>query len=148
MPSEHQAKEFVKLVKEAILNQFDDFSLQALRDEIELELIGRDGYAAGRSAAGWVNMDDRAGIKMLVKGIEDGDPAILDMLPHPDFGGEWADSPRWSDVWASALGIDAEWAAHCHDTEDLESKYREKYDEGVQDELIKAIQGYGISTKQ
>ena len=134
---------FAKIVLDAFLDNSSDLELQKLRDRIDMELIGREGYRNGRSAATWIDGDPK-NLQRILKGIEDGDPEVLDSLPSPDFSGEWADSPTWTDVWSSALGIDAEWAMHMHDTDELEDEYREKYAEGVNDEIIKTAQGYGV----
>lgn len=69
------------------------------------------GSEHGRNAASWyvqdVTRDDPARVAgKLLRGIEDGDPAVLDGFSFADLSGEWADSltgPQLvSDAWASA----------------------------------------------
>jgi hypothetical protein len=54
----------------------------------------RDGITAGKDAASWVfdgNTTDYT-YRAVLKGLDDGDPAILDSLNPPNLSGEWADS--------------------------------------------------------
>lgn len=52
------------------------------------------GRADGLAAASWYEVPTGSGINLarLIKGIDDGDPAILDTFPTADLSGEWADS--------------------------------------------------------
>lgn len=62
----------------------------------------REGRNAGRNAAEWYVMETFGGrvnpphdvenARGILRGIEDGDPAVLDTLPYPDLSGEWADT--------------------------------------------------------
>lgn len=55
----------------------------------------KDGREAGYNAAGWV-FDGNTTLetyRAALKGIEDGDPMILDGFSVPNLSGEWADSP-------------------------------------------------------
>jgi len=55
----------------------------------------RDGRDAGRNAASWCfdgNTTD-ATYRYVLKGLEDGDPAVLDTYSAPNLSGEWADAP-------------------------------------------------------
>jgi hypothetical protein len=36
--------------------------------------------------------------RWLLNGLEEGDPEVLDYLPAPRLGGEWADEPIWSNI--------------------------------------------------
>jgi len=144
MIQEHQLRQIVSIILESFLNHMPSDDLIELKGEIDQELISRAGYSAGRAAASWIEIRSDEEARHLLNGIMDGDPEVLDNLPSPDFSGEWADSQKWSDAWAEALGIDAEWAMHNHETEWLYDRYNEKFSEGVSDEIIKTAQGYGL----
>ena len=73
----------------------------------------KDGAAAGRAAASWVfdgNTKD-ATYREVLKGIEDGDPEVMDRFRTPDLSGEWTDEPtprtreRRAEVRDFALGV-------------------------------------------
>lgn len=58
------------------------------------------GAFHGRNSAEWFLQEtigghssgsDEATARSLLKGIEDGDPGVLDALPAPDLSGQWAD---------------------------------------------------------
>lgn len=55
----------------------------------------RDGKAAGTVAASWVTDGNtsRETYARILRGLEDGDPEILDSLPWPNLSGEWANDP-------------------------------------------------------
>lgn len=59
--------------------------------------IGRDH---GRNAASWYfdGNTDRATYERVGKGIDEGDPEILDDLPAPDLSGQWADGYTNTDL--------------------------------------------------
>lgn len=50
------------------------------------------GAEHGRNAAGWYNIDTAPAAQAILRGIADGDPAVLDTLPHADLSGEWSDT--------------------------------------------------------
>lgn len=55
----------------------------------------KDGRRAGLNAASWAfdgNTKPET-YRRALKGLEDGDPEILDAYRTPDLSGEWADSP-------------------------------------------------------
>lgn len=62
------------------------------------------GEQHGRNAADWLwdgNTDDPATfLATLVRGIEEGDPAVVDLMPWPDLSGEWADGLTPADLAA------------------------------------------------
>lgn len=63
-----------------------------MRTRDAIRMAKRDGADAGRAAASWYfdgNTKDETYAAVL-KGIEDGDPAILDTFPTPNLSGEWA----------------------------------------------------------
>ena len=67
------------------------------------------GKAAGEAAGSWVidgNTTDETA-RYLLKGIADGDPAVLDMMPYP-LSGEWAGEsmPELEDLYGIALEDD------------------------------------------
>ncbi len=70
-------------------------------DEI-IERAEQEGYAHGVTAGSWLldgNSSEEAAHRLL-RGIEDGDPEILDQLPAAPLSGEHADSLLPRDVLA------------------------------------------------
>jgi hypothetical protein len=70
------------------------------------------GAQDGRSAAGWYAQDTYGGrvtrgareaATAVLRGIADGDPAMLDGLPAPDLSGQWADTLTGPALVADAL---------------------------------------------
>lgn len=95
----------------------------------------QDGHAAGT----WfeVGTEDPESDQKILKGIEDGDPAILDLLPEPRVDGQWAGEPSWSDVVYEELSIDIDNLAG--DTDDWYDAYCEGFTHGVEDEIVTTI---------
>jgi hypothetical protein len=93
------------------------------------------GDRDGRSAASWFEMDAFGGrvtrgagdaARRIIKGIDDGDPEVLDALPSPDLSGEWADRVTGPSLAADALG-----AAGLDDPD--AKAYREAYERWFDD---------------
>lgn len=59
------------------------------------DLAKVEGHQRGQDAASWFfdGNTSRETYAEILKGIQDGDPAVLDRLPSADLSGEWADSP-------------------------------------------------------
>jgi hypothetical protein len=78
----------------------------------ELETRAADiGREHGINAASWVfdgNTTDEA-YRTVLRGIEDGDPAVYDMFREPNLSGEFADDYSVRDL-QSDLGIEIDWA--------------------------------------
>lgn len=55
----------------------------------------KDGADAGRAAASWIfdGNSSEESYRRILKGIEDGDPEIMDQFRVPNLSGEWADDP-------------------------------------------------------
>lgn len=71
----------------------------------EAELSERDrlearGYSDGHAAATWFAPEDERAARWILDGLDAGDPDVLDYLPSPRLGGEWADEPTWSNILA------------------------------------------------
>jgi hypothetical protein len=71
-----------------------------------------EGTRAGQNAAGWYVMDTLGGrvtgdvrpaARAILRGIEDGDPAVMDTLPYPDLSGQWADTLTGPQLVTDAL---------------------------------------------
>lgn len=107
------------------------------------------GKEAGVAAGSWVfdgrnSTEDYARIG---KGIEDGDPEILDALPQPDLSGEWADGPTVRSIM-SELGVDgtdhpgydlADLWVHDEMTAQLADLWCDGFREGVEFEVTNTI---------
>lgn len=72
------------------------------------------GRLAGENAAGWWAQDTIGGrlsrattaadnARRILRGIADGDPAVLDTLPAADLSGQWADTLTGPSLTADAL---------------------------------------------
>ena len=77
-----------------------------------IERMGREaasiGSAHGFNAATWY---DASNWSAVLRGIEDGDPAILDTFPMADLSGQWADTMTGPALWdevCNAVGVDSE----------------------------------------
>lgn len=68
------------------------------------------GHEAGHSAAAWwqqdvlggrasASADIKATALATIKGIDDGDPAVLDALPSADLSGQWSDGDTVRDIY-------------------------------------------------
>jgi len=104
-------------------------------EESERDRIEARGYSDGNAAGSWVTDGNTRTetYRALLAGIEEGDPMILDTFPAPSLGGEWADSPTWSDVLAEE---------GCEDSDDgradLLDVYESAFADGVTDEVTRA----------
>lgn len=78
-------------------------------DKQNTENIRKRGEADGKNAGEWALNDWHGTVKdakHFLTGIEDGDPAVMDQLPHPQYSGEWADQPTWEDIVRDETDID------------------------------------------
>ena len=110
------------------------------------EAIGKAreiGREHGENAASWVtdgNTSEET-YAALLRGIEDGDPMVLDMLPAPDLSGEWADG-----YTPDRLSADVGWLPEpgTHDHYDwlgeLCAAYEEAFTEAAEEAVIAACQ--------
>jgi hypothetical protein len=88
---------------EADVAEVEDSMSRRLRGVDDDDLSERDrvearGYADGHAAATWVEVPDEETARKILAGFSEGDPEVLDALPAPRLGGEYADDPTWSDV--------------------------------------------------
>lgn len=123
-----------------VVNDHDDVSSlirkhgteehRALIEDVLLnDLLGAEqcGTEAGKAAASWAfdGDTDRETYAKVLKGIEDGDPEIMDMQPAP-LSGEWAGEsiPELS----ARYGIDLE-------DEEIADRFEEAYSQAFWDEI-------------
>lgn len=66
------------------------------------------GEYDGKAAASWFfDGNTPSGVyPRILKGIEDGDPVVMDMLPTPRVGGENADEPTWEEIVKDETNIE------------------------------------------
>ena len=101
----------------------------------------RRGYEAGCAAGSWVldGNSDPEGARRILRGIEEGDPAIVDALPSAPLSGEWADSllPRdvlaWYDLTEDDDGAD-----------DVLNAYEQGYSSGAVDTVEREAESIGF----
>lgn len=117
-----------------------------LQNRSEVRAIRQRGLEDGSAAASWLvdgnTNDPVAVLERLVSGIYDGDPEILDALPSPRIGGEFADDPTWEDVLQSELDQYSEERVMNGEYDDLEDVYRSSFQEGVEKELRHKLKVY------
>lgn len=65
-----------------------------------------EGRCDGHAAASWYELGDATAARIVLDGINDGDPEVLDTLPHTDLSGEWADSRTGPMLVAEAYSVD------------------------------------------
>lgn len=93
------------------------FALQNLlsdRWHAALECAKDDGFQSGQNVASWMDQDlfggrakdGKAAARRFLKGIDDGDPEILDMIPSSPLSGEWAGDRTSKDIVCNALSLD------------------------------------------
>lgn len=88
------------------------------------------GEDAGRAAASWYfdgNTDEQT-YRRVLKGLDDGDPEVLDGLPYLDLSGQWADGPTMASVLED-IGCDVDGDDDA--AEDIVNKYQSAYDAAV-----------------
>lgn len=66
--------------------------------ESERDRMEARGYGDGLAAATWFAPQDERTARWILDGLEAGDPEVLDYLPQPRLGGEYADEPTWSHI--------------------------------------------------
>lgn len=114
------------------------------------EAMSTAGAEAGRNAAAWweqdaiggrANGDVKATARAVMKGIDDGDPEILDAMPTLDLSGQWADGLRPWDIYHEVSGQD--WPSFDDAgaaAEDLVDTYRDAYDSAAIDAVYEHCQ--------
>jgi hypothetical protein len=125
-----------------------------------LECAKDDGFQSGRNVASWIDQDmfggrakeGKAAARRFLKGIDDGDPEILEMIPCSPLSGEWAGDRTAKDVVQSVLALDdGEWqtmsdvvcALDMEDSfqclfEQICNVFEESYYDSAQETLVKA----------
>jgi hypothetical protein len=94
----------------------------------EAATLGRE---AGEAAASWYDItDDNAAA--ILRGIEDGDPAVLDTFPSP-LSGEWAGDPLPRNI-VLAVGADVAQLSP-EDEDEILTAYEDAYYEAAADEI-------------
>ncbi len=97
-----------------------------------LEDARKAGAAHGKAAASWYfdgNTSDET-YSLVVAGIDDGDPAVLDTFPSSPLSGEWADDPTPASVLED-LGVSED----DDGADDLLSAYEDGFYEASADEI-------------
>lgn len=114
--------------------------------EADITAMSKRGFNDGENAASWLidgnTVAPYAALTRLIQGMEDGDPEIMDSLPHPRVGGEFADDPTWEQICQDEVehyGDDGE--------SELFAVYTEAFHEGVEAQIRKMHREYGPSRK-
>lgn len=102
-------------------------------EESERDRLEARGYRDGHAAATWFAPQDEESARRILRGPDEGDPEILDGLPQPRLGGEYADEPTWSHILEDE---------GCEDSEDgrpeLLDAYQYAYACAVERELVRS----------
>lgn len=106
------------------------------------------GYTDGRSAGSWI-VGNQQEAQKLVNGIMNGDPEIMDELPSPRLGGEFADDSTWTDIYVEITGIDPQdFEDDDPNNSDMYDAYTGKFGEGVQDQIFSDAAKLGVEKVQ
>jgi len=104
-----------------------------LDDLSERDRLEARGYRDGHAAATWFSPQDEQTAHWILDGLDAGDPEVLDYLPSPRLGGEWADEPTWSNILEDE---------GCEDSDDgrpeLLDAYEYAYSCAVEREVVRA----------
>jgi len=113
----------------------EQLTVPSYETQRENAIIRTRGIRDGENAASWLidgNTPDTA-VRLLdlVKGMDDGDPEVLDSLPTPRLGGEWADEPTWEDICMEEIN------RYEDGEDDLYAIYTEAFHDGVESQIRK-----------
>ena len=117
-----------------------DSQLEDALAKVQKRIIQRRGEQDGRAAGTWYfnEPSDEETDRWIKKGIEDGDPEILDTFPQPRINGEWADDSTWTDILREELNIDPDHMRFGLD-DDLNNAYVDAFCEGVHKEIDQTL---------
>lgn len=107
-----------------------------------IEYARETGAENGRAAASWCfdGNTTRETYAAVLKGIEAGDPEVLDTLPAADLSGEWADTLNgpalYRDACESAGLVESDGAYQSFD--EICDAYESAFSTAVMDELTRA----------
>jgi hypothetical protein len=106
---EELARVCVFLIADRLIRTIVDEAKAALveGDESAVERAAELGSEHGRNSAEWWQQDSIGGrasgdvretARLILSGLDEGDPAVLDALPAADLSGQWADGPVPRDI--------------------------------------------------
>lgn len=136
----HRHERLAGEIFELLIRDEDGTRLHIWITMLESEIIRQRGYGDGQAAGSWVfdGNTQEEHFKRIQKGVEDGDPEYLDMLPQPRLGGEHADEATWHQI----LKEEIDWVVRDADDDerdDLLDVYNDAFTDGVND----AVMSYG-----
>ena len=128
------------LFKLAWAEEAEKSSEQFVKDTEAMRVRGTQD---GRNAASWMVDGNTPNpgmfLSKLITGMEEGDPAIMDSLPEPRVGGEWADDPNWEQICMDELD-------RYEDGEDeMFAVYTEAFHEGVEAQIREMYLIYAVT---
>jgi hypothetical protein len=124
-------------------NKRVDRALSLIADTLTMAQRGRDD---GVAAASWIVDGNTVApytlLSNILQGMENGDPAVMDTLPVPHIGGEFADDPTWEQICMEEV-------EHYNDEgePELEAVYHENFHQGVEQQLRAMHESYKHSGK-
>jgi len=113
------------------------------------EAMRQRGFSDGENAASWLidgnTPDPFMFLSRLLTGMEEGDPEVMDSLPHPRVSGEWADDPTWEQICQDEL---RRYGTPDDDSEEaMFAVYTEAFHEGVEAQIRKMYNDYSPNRK-
>jgi len=140
----HLFGEYANRVSE--INNDNVIDMTVRLPEKEYRDMRERGREDGRNAASWMidgnTPEPFMFLSKILTGIEEGDPEILDSLPEPRVGGEFADDPNWEQICQDVVG-------HYGDDgeEDLFAVYTESFHDGVHSWIVEQYHNLSPSNK-
>jgi len=107
------------------------------------------GKRDGKNAAEWATQDlwggrttrgEKETAQRFLDGIEECDPEIMDLIPHLDLSGQWANGVTEEDVLANC-DVDVE-GTDPEDLEELIEAYRDAYDGAALEEIERSARAF------
>lgn len=126
-----------------VLASLKQSELLKLIEKVEEEIIERRAVEDGKNAAEWWMSSDMdvTQAEAILKQINDGDPEIMDRLPSPRLGGEFADEPSWESILRDeSIHYDSE--MDDDGRQDLQDLYHTKFTEASQDKIVFALDDF------
>jgi hypothetical protein len=113
-----------------------DSQLEDAMEKVRCRKLDLRGRQDGNNAASWFFSGDTSeyDYARILKGIEDGDPAVCDHLPAPRIGGEFADDSTWDQILKEELEIDID---EPRTDDNWLSAYESGFHSAVQDYIVR-----------
>lgn len=115
---------------------------------VALSEAKRLGAERGKALTSWYDVNDDNAATIL-RGIEEGDPAVLDTFPFVDLSGEWADEPSGPQVLnelSDAANIERDDEGFIEAGDDLLNAYEDAAWSAIQSTIEERARYYAAET--